>query len=235
MTMSVMLVDGTNAKYKLIPTSPGPILVADFEGSFDRFKGDRVFWPAAEIAQGKFPENLKSTTLVIAVVESYPDFETLVSSLHSPASPFLSFWIHSATVLSQMGEVEIARKKANVQQGFGELLNKLRPILTTIKRLTAREDVKLEVFGATAWIQANRQAPSMQGSISDWFLNTMDIVGYPSLDGVADGQLNYKMRVWAPAGTDPKANAPDEILVKHGEEIVKPNFAELNNEMSKRD
>lgn len=231
MSLSVMLVDSSGlAPYALIPTSPGPILIADFEGNAHKFPGKVDRWLSADVESGKFP-TVTDGSIVATVVENYTQFKALTTSLHSPKSPFKSFWIVSATVLTQMGEVEIARKKTNTQQGFGELLNFLRPELTAIKQLAARADMTLEVFGATAWVRDDRPAPAMQGSISSWFTNMFDVVGYPSVE-VIDGKLAYRVKIMpAPNGGDPKAKGTAHMLLTYGESILNPNFTELNQEI----
>lgn len=226
-----MLVDSTGvAKYDVIATSPGPILVADFEGGAHKLGRETTYWTPEEITKGAFPHGLTADSIVVAVPENYAQFKAVCSALHSPKSPFRSFWIDSATVLTQMGEVEIVRQKTNTQQGFGELLNFLRPELTTLKHLTARPDMTLEVFGATAWQRDDKVAPSMQGSIAGWFNNMLDIVGYMSI-GVIDSKLASIMRIFpAPNGADPKARGTREMYLKYGESITNPNFTTINQE-----
>jgi hypothetical protein len=226
-----MLVDSTGvAKYDVMATSPGPILVADFEGGAHKFPRPVTYWAAAEVAAGSFPKGLTPESIVVTVPDNYTEFKALAHALHAPVSPFVSFWIDSATVLTQVGEIEIVRKKANTQQGFGDLLNFLRPELTTLKQIASRPDTKLEVFGATAWQRDDKIAPSMQGSIAGWFNNMLDIVGYCSIE-VIDSKLANRMRIFpAPAGTDPKARGTKEMYIKYGESIVNPNIAALNEE-----
>lgn len=234
MPLSVLLVgSGGVGKSYLAATSPGPILVADLEGGSHKLPRPTTHWTAEDIAAGKFPSGLTPDSIVVAGTETFNQFLTLVTALHSPASPFRSFWVDSATVLSQLGEVEIARKKTNTQQGFGELLNLLRPAFTGLKQLTVRPDNSLEVLGFTAWQRDDKAAPSMQGSIVSWFNHTVDVVGYVSID-VIDGKLGQRMRIFpAPNGADPKAKGTGAMYHKYTDGVVtNPNFSDLNQETS---
>lgn len=227
-----MLVDSTGiAKYDVMATSPGPILVADFEGNAHKFPRQVLHWTEAEIDAGKFPEGLTDKSIVAAVVEDYKQFKSVINTLNAPKSPFKSFWIDSASVMTQRGEVELARTMKNTQQGFGELLNFLRPELTNIKAIAARSDLALEVFGVTAWCRDDRPAPAMQGSITSWFNNMMDICGYMSIT-VEDKKLVNKMQIAPPETGDPRARGTKQMLIKYGGVITNPNITTLNQENS---
>lgn len=231
MSLSVLLVDSTNAaKYKTIATSPGPIFVVDLEGGASKIPGEKVYWNAADIKAGKFPKVTDSTT-VVTTVETVDQFTEATSAVFAPDSPFRSIWIDSATVLTQIGEIEIARKNKDGRQGYGDMLREFRPILMALKASTARPDRKLEVFGSTAWVQAGRQAPAMQGQLVDWYNNMCDVVGYMSME-IIDNKLAYRMRIWpAPNGADPKSRGTTELYVKYNESILNPNISNLSKEI----
>lgn len=227
-----MLVDSTGiAKYDVMATSPGPILVADFEGNAHKFPRQVLHWTEAEIDAGKFPEGLTDKSIVAAVVEDYKQFTALTMTLNAPKSPFKSFWIDSASIMTQRGEAEMVRTMKNTQQGFGDLLNFLRPVLTDLKTIAARSDLTLEVFGATAWCRDDRLAPAMQGGITSWFNNMMDLVGYMSIS-VEDKKLVNRMQIAPPETGDPRARGTKQMLIKYGGIITNPNITILNQENS---
>lgn len=232
MSLSVMLVgSGGVGKSYLASTSPGPILILDLEGAAYKMPRPVVNWAIADIEAGKYPTGLTEQSIVSVNTEEWKNVAAVFNSLRSPKSPFKSFWIDSATVLTQLGESEVARKKTNVQQGFGELLNFLRPELISLKNLTARPDMTLEVFGVTAWQRDDKAAPSLQGGIGGLFNHTFDCVGYVSLE-VINGQLANNMRVFpAPNGLDPKAKGTKSMYLsaKDGS-LLNPNFAQLSNQ-----
>lgn len=231
MTLSVMLVGpGSVNMPKLIETSPGPILVADLDGKASQFSRTVTHWSFDEIVAGQFPSGLTEESIVVFGPETIPEFEKVVTALHSPQSPFASFWLMSVTVLTQKGEVEIARKKTNTQQGFGDMLNLLRPLVHGVKQLSASPLSKLQVFGVTAWQRDDKIAPSMQGSLRSYFDNVFDVCGYLTL-AVIDGAIGHHMRIWpAPNNGDPKAKGTDPMYLKYGESITNPNFTTLNQE-----
>lgn len=233
MPLSAMLVDSTgSAQYDIIATSPGPILVCDWEGNAHKIGRPITYWSVDEIIAGQFPAGLKPDSLVVFVPADYTQFELLCKSLHAPSSPFVSFWIISASILTQIGEIEIARTKKDTRQGFGDLLNLLRSVLTGIKQLTAQPGYKLEVFGVTAWQRDDKVAPAMQGGIAAWFNNMLDIVGYCTVE-IVENRLATRMRIYpAPLGQDPKARGTKAMYIKYKESILNPNFTELNKELS---
>lgn len=232
--MSIMLVGpGGQGKSHITATSPGPILIADLEAGAHKLPRQYTYWSAEAISNGEFPANLTEESIVVVLPESVKEVEQVVSTLHSPASPFRSFWIESATVLTQMGEVEVVRANKDGRQGFGDLLRLLQPMFTALKKMTLRPDLKLEVIGVTAWQRDDKQAPSLQGGIGSLFNHTFDVCGYVSI-GVLDGKLANFMRIMAgPNGTDPKAKGTGQMYVKYLDGVIpNPNFTELNKETS---
>lgn len=230
MALSVLLV-GPNGvgKSHLIATSPGPVLVADIEakGSGLPRQRDHVIWHKEELQIGKFPEGLTSKSIVRYVPSDVPDYIKLLESLLHPSSPFVSVWTDSATILSQMGEVEIAKKSKDGRAGFGDLLTLLRPLLHKVLVYAESDRTRLELVGATAWQRDDKAAPSTQGSLGNWLVGMYDVVGYVSL-GVINGALGQRMLIWpTDGGKDPRAKGRGWMYTKYKDEIVNPNFTEL--------
>jgi hypothetical protein len=227
-SLSALLVDSSGiCKYDIIATSPGPILLADLEGGSHKLPRPVTHWDG----KGPLP-SLNEESIVVIIPEKIRDLEEIVKTLHSPTMPFKSFWLDSATVLTQLGEVEIVKMNRDGRQGYGDMLRLLQPMFTGLKQIAARPSLKLEVVGFTAWLEQNKQAPALQGSISTWFLNMCDVVGYPTIE-VVDKRLASRMRIApAPNGVDPKAKGTKAMIIKFGEDILNPNFTELNKEYS---